>query len=270
MKLSVATELLRRGGVESPAHDARAIFRELGGYSEADCRTEDIDTEDERVIRAIERRAEREPLQYILGYAYFYREKYTVTSDCLIPRADTEILVDYGVKNIPSGERFLDLCAGSGCVGISTLKNTKGTECVFADISEAALEIAKKNAHDNGVFERAEFVLADVTKALPEGDFFAVLANPPYVSESAYLELEKEIYREPKIAFLGGADGADIYRSLIPLAKPRLKPHGFMALEIGYDQGEILKNIAKENGFSCEILKDLSGNDRVAVLKPVR
>ena len=268
MRLDEAVRRLAEAGGESARQDAAEIFCELGGISKAQLLAGFCECNVPAAIEAVERRAAREPLQYILGYTYFYRERYSVDKSCLIPRPDTEILVDTAVKAIPEGERFLDLCTGSGCVGISVLNNTKSTTALLVDISESALAIARKNAEDNGVLSRAEFEICDVMAAIPEGEYFAILSNPPYVSNKAYATLEPEIAHEPDIAFLGGEDGADFYRRLIPACKARLKPGGFLAFEIGYDQGELLTELGKAEGFFVEIVKDLSGNDRVAVLKP--
>ena len=266
MKLSKASKILRDAGIESARHDASEIFEHLLGVSKAELLLSDPETSDERVIRAIERRAGREPLQYILGKAYFYNEVYEVNESVLIPRSDTEMLVEYAVKNIPEGKRFLDLCTGSGCVGISTLKNTRSTSAVLVDISADALAVAKRNAELNGVLDRAEFLRADVMSEALDGEFFAVISNPPYVKPSAYSKLEAEIFREPKIAFLGGEDGCDFYRELTKQYKSRISNDGFIAYEIGYDQADDLMKIAECEGLCCKIIKDYSGNDRVAVL----
>lgn len=270
MKLSCAVKALTEGGVPDARHDARAIFLELSPFSMADMIGCDVEYESEELRLAVERRAAREPLQYVLGFADFYKERYKVNRSCLIPRQDTEILVDYAIKNIPSGENFLDLCTGSGCVGISTLKNTVDTVAALVDISKDALEIAKENATLIGVCDRVSFEQLDVTQTIPSGEWYAILSNPPYVKDSVYEGLEKEIFHEPKIAFVGGDDGLKFYRKMIPLCKDKLKPCGFIALEIGYDQGEDLKKIAEECMMECEILKDLSSNDRVAILKNYR
>lgn len=266
MTLKEAAKILEESGIDSPIYDAREIFRFIGGLPTASLISYDIDCSDERVIDAIHRRAEREPLQYIIGHVDFYRENYLVTPDCLIPRSDTEILVDYAVKNLPEGARFADLCTGSGCVAISTLKNTKNTTAIAVDISHGALNLAKQNAERNGVSDRIEFIERDVLSSAVDG-IFAMLSNPPYVSEGAYRELEKEIFHEPKIAFVGGEDGGDFYRRLTEIYRDVIAEDGFIAYEIGYDQGSMLKEIAERNSMTCEIIKDLSANDRVAVLR---
>lgn len=216
---------------------------------------------------AVKRRAERYPLQYIIGKVAFFREEYFVDENCLIPRADTELLVEYAVGHLPRGARFIDLCTGSGCVAVSTLKNTKETTAVLADISEGALKLARRNAEHNGVLDRVDIRQINVLSEIPEGEFFAVLSNPPYVADAVYEELEGEIFHEPRIAFVGGDDGGDFYRALTPIYKEKIKDGGFIAYEIGYDQADLLCKIAEECAMTCEIIKDLGGNDRVAVMR---
>jgi release factor glutamine methyltransferase len=116
------------------------------------------------------------------------------------------------------------------------------------------------------VSDRIEFIHGDALLGI-EGEFFAILSNPPYVSEAAYAALEAEIYEEPKMAFVGGVDGGDFYREMIPLYKNNLQSGGFLAFEIGYDQGELLRSLGASHGMETEIIKDYSGLDRIAVLK---
>ena len=268
MKLSEAIKKLSEAGIDSARHDAREVFMHFGGFTWENLISGDAACDSPELAYAIERRSARYPLQYIIGKTWFYREEYFVSEDCLIPRPDTEILVDYAVKHIRRGAVFADLCTGSGCVGISVLKNTEGTRALLADISDGALAVAARNAAHNGVAERAEIRRMDVMAEVPEEKFFAVLSNPPYVSDSAYRELEAEIYHEPRLAFVGGDDGADFYRRLTPIYKEKIEKDGFIAYEIGYDQGEILIEIARECGMRCEIIKDIGGgNDRVAILR---
>lgn len=267
MKLSEAVALLSEAGIENARSEARILFREIGGIAYTDLLTSDPEYDNPSLISAVMRRRERTPLQYILGKVDFYRESYKVTEDCLIPRSDTEILVDYAVNSLPRGARFLDLCTGSGCVAISTLKNTDRTVAVATDISDAALALAEENARQNGVLDRLTLKNSDALSAVEDGSFYAVLSNPPYVTEAAYSTLAPEIYREPKIAFVAGADGMDFYKRIIPAYKDKIDKNGFLAFEIGYDQGEAISALAKEHSMSSEIIKDLSSLDRVAILK---
>ena len=255
-------------GVSAARYDAKQIFEHIGGYSQVEMTLSDVDTDKPEVTDAVTRRAKREPLQYIIGKVYFYNEEYEVNEGCLIPRSDTEILVEYAVKNLPSGARFFDLCTGSGCIGISVLKNTVATTAVLADISDRALEICNRNAERNGIEkERYTAVCTDVLDGKIDGEVYAVLSNPPYIPEGEYLTLEREIFHEPRGAFVADREGLEFYERLTPAYRNSLLPGGFIAYEIGASQAAALMKIAEENGMSCEIVRDLSGHDRVAVLR---
>ena len=258
---------LRAVGVDEAEVEARIIFCELLGITPGELYSADRSLPEAELAPIIERRRMREPLAYILGKAYFYNETYTVTPEVLIPRQDTEILVDFAVRNIKTGERLIDLCCGSGCVGISTLCNTKDTKATLVDISLGAIEVARRNAEDCGVLFRTELERCDLLTDFPGGRYEAVLSNPPYVTESEYKCLEKELYYEPRAAFIGGCDGLIFYRRIIENLDKILLPQGFCALEIGASQAEAVTKIANELGFSAEIIKDFSGHDRVAVLR---
>ena len=267
MTLYEVVRKLSSAGIDNPLGDARALMKHFGGYQSHEVMWPSVDCSTPEFLSAVEARVNRTPLQYLIGELMFYRETYKVSPDCLIPRSDTEILVDYAVENLPCGARFLDLCTGSGCVAISTLANTKDTTAVAVDISKSALKIAEENGRINGVSDRLTLIECDLLKDKIEGEFFAVLSNPPYVSDSAYESLAPEIAFEPKNAFVGGEDGGDFYRRMTPIYKNSIAEDGFIAYEIGYDQAKLIRSIAKECGMSCKIIKDLSNNDRVAILR---
>ena len=269
MRLREVSRLLIDSGIENGRNEARQLFLKFGGVSASDVLFGDAVSRSPELYYAIGRRLKREPFSYIVGEAGFYREAYITTPAVLVPRQDTEHLVDYGVKNIPEGGRFLDICTGSGCVAISVLNNTKNTTARALDISPEAIEVAKQNRENIlGGEDRLTLTVADALTFEPEEKFDAILSNPPYIPEEVYLGLEAEIFYEPKIAFVGGGrDGGDFYRSLTSKYKHYLKDDGFIAYEIGYDQGDMIRKIAEGDGFSAEVIKDYSGNDRVAVLK---
>ena len=270
MTLNEAITILRAAGIDSATHDAREIFSAIDGVDRLTLITHPETVASEKAEAAVMRRKDREPLQYIIGEVAFCNEVYSVGPDCLIPRSDTEILVEYAMKRIPRGERFIDLCTGSGCIAISTLCGTTDTSAVAVDISDGALSIARKNADKNGVSERITFIRSDIlstdTTAF-SGEYFAVLSNPPYIREEVYRELEPELFHEPKIALVADNDGGIFYERLVPLGLSLIKDGGFLALEIGYDQAELLRRLAKEHNAKIKILKDYSGNDRVAVIE---
>ena len=212
---------------------------------------------------AVKRLEAREPLAYILGEWYFYSEKYKVSPACLIPRPETEHLVDELIASIPKNGRFADLCTGSGCVAISTLVHRPDVTAVAVDISDEALDIAKENAVLNGVSDRITFVKADVLiyDSLNGTKFDCIASNPPYVVTEVIDTLEPEVLCEPRIALDGGRDGLDFYRVIFDRYKNNLNDNGCIVCEIGYDQGGVLSEL-----YGCRIKKDYSGNDRVAKL----
>ncbi len=269
MTPSEAVALLTEAGIDNPRYDAHEIFMRIGGFNRFELLS-NPDTQNEDVISGITRRAKREPLQYIIGEVGFFRETYKVTPDCLIPRSDTEILVEYAVEHIPKGENFIDLCTGSGCIAISTLKNTENTTAVALDISDGALALAKENAERNGVASRLTLLHRDVLTSEEDGEFYAVLSNPPYVKEEAYLALEPEIFFEPKNAFTADNSGLAFYERITSVYKSKLKSGGFIAFEIGFDEAEQIKQIAEQNGMTAQIIFDYSKNPRVAILKKTR
>ena len=267
MKLSEATEILSSAGIENARYEARLLFSEIAKISQSELYGADAESENPLLVEAISRRAKREPLQYIVGEVDFYRERYKVTPDCLIPRSDTEILVDEVIKRLPKGEFFIDLCTGSGCIALSVLNNTDSTTAAALDVSAPAIRVAKENAKRLSLSERITFVEKDVLSGAAEGKFYAVVSNPPYVTEAAYKNLMPEIYYEPDIAFLGGEDGLIFYRKILSLYSSSLKKGGFFAFEIGYDQADALTELAKAHSMNIQIIKDFSGNARVAVLE---
>ncbi|MHB1151312.1 MAG: peptide chain release factor N(5)-glutamine methyltransferase [Eubacteriales bacterium] len=210
----------------------------------------------------------REPLAYILGEWYFYGETYHVTPDVLIPRSDTEILVEAAIRRIPRGGVFADLCTGSGCIAVSVLCHRPDLTAIAVDISDSALKIAHKNAVINGVDSRVEFLSGDITSdgfaesLLHYRTFDALLSNPPYIKSEIIGKLESEVLAEPLIALDGGYDGLHFYRALKQLRNKILKSDGITLLEIGYDQAESLLCLF----CGGEILKDYGGNNRVFII----
>lgn len=254
--------ILKENKIEDYAFEARVLLEELcGGCSE------DVDYESDALIQAVEKRITHYPLQYILGKWWFYDCEFYVDENCLIPRADTEILVEVASRFLKSGDRFCDLCAGSGCIGITLLHMCEGTVCDGVEKYEKTLQIAIKNAEFNKVADRYNPVLADVFDGdCISGKYAAVISNPPYIRREVMKSLSDEVKCEPYAALDGGVDGLDFYRAILDLYIDNLGDGGRFFFEIGYDQGEDLRNLAAERGLVCEIVKDYSGNDRVAVI----
>ncbi len=218
--------------------------------------------------RAVARRCTHYPLQYILGEWCFFRECYEVSEHCLVPRPDTEILVERAIALLPKNARFLDLCTGSGCVAISTLAARPDTTAVAVDLFEQTLALAARNAVRNGVQDRFTPRLADVLQP-PQmaGGFDAVLSNPPYIRNAVIDTLDTEVRHEPDAALRGGEDGLDFYRAILTHWTGLLAPDGFLLFEIGYDQAADITALAAAHGLRAEITRDYGGNDRVALIK---
>jgi len=218
----------------------------------------------------IVRRARHEPIAHITGTQEFYGRPFAVTRDTLIPRGDTETLIDAALELAPGAERVLDLGTGSGAILVSALLELENATGVATDRSEAALEVARRNATDLGVGEgRARFELRDWTK--PEwskglGAFDLVLANPPYVEDGASLAPNVSGY-EPIGALFAGPEGLDDYRILVPQLRSLMDERALAILEIGASQGEYVAQIARDHGFDVELRKDLAGRPRCLVLR---
>ena len=215
---------------------------------------------------AIARFESGEPLAYVLGEWYFYGLTFKLNDACLIPRPDTEHIVEKAIEAVKKGGVFADLCTGSGCIAISVLKNRPDLTCSAYDISGKALEKARENAALNFVSERVKFHEADVfALELAESSLDCIISNPPYIQTSVIDSLET-VQREPRIALDGGADGLDFYRYMIERFASALTPDGCFIFEIGYDQADDIRALAASHSFSCSVFKDYGGNDRCALL----
>jgi len=244
---------LLAAGIENAAWETRLLCEKFSG---------------EALEKAVQKRLTRYPLQYILGEWDFWRECYEVSEHCLVPRPDTEHLVEQAIARLPRGAKFLDLCTGSGCVAISTLASRPDTQAVAVDLFEETLALATRNAVRNGVEARLEFRLADVLAGCEEeGVYDAILSNPPYIRNEVVATLSEEVRHEPAAALCGGEDGLDFYRAILTKWKKALKRGGFFLLEIGFDQAEDLKKLADAHGLGATVFRDYGGNDRVVLLQ---
>lgn len=224
---------------------------------------------DKDELAAVLKRVENgELLAYIIGEWFFYRHYFKLNRDCLIPRPDTECLVEVALSKLGVGERFADLCTGSGCIGLTILDERPDCPLgLLIDIQEGALDAARENAAALSLTSRASFVHTDLLCDDPLGGerFGLIISNPPYIPSddiAAYPTLSAE----PRIALDGGGDGLCFYRRFLSAFAKNLTEDGGFVFEIGFDQGDAMCTLASEQGFSAEITKDLSGNDRVAYL----
>jgi len=218
-------------------------------------------------------RAARVPLAYLRGSQEFYGLDFNVRSAVLIPRPETEMLVDFALERMrPNTEHptpntlcFADVGTGSGCIAVSALVHCPGSRCVAFDLSADALQVARANAARHGVLDRLELAQSDLLSDSPIDLFDVILSNPPYIATPELENLQPEVREsEPRIALDGGPDGLDIYRRLAPAAFPRLKPAGALAVEVGMGQAPALVEIFRASGFcDIEIRKDLAGIERL-------
>ena len=273
MTLNQMTDRLLSCGIENAADEARMLAAHVTHLDPSALRAipdTPLPDPDGHLEALVTRREAREPLQYLLGTWGFWRQEYEVSPACLIPRPDTETLVDYAARHLPRGGRVLDLCTGSGCIAISLLCERPDLTGVAVELYEDTLALARRNAARNGVEgERLTLLQGDVLRGdflASLGQFDAILSNPPYIPTATVATLAPELAFEPHAALDGGEDGLVFYRRILQSDyRAALRDNGFFALEIGYDQGDALRALAGEEG--CEIVRDLGGCDRVAVIR---
>ncbi len=261
---------LERAGINEAKLDARLLLECVCGtdHSALIAHPDRELTEDEisRYDEFIERRAKREPVAYILGSWEFMGLSFNVSSDVLIPEQDSEFLVEEAMRHCEDGFKVLDLCTGSGCIGLSILNYTNYTTAVCTDISKKALEVAKSNAEKLGLSERVEFIDTDLFPETMEKKADIIVSNPPYIRTDVIETLAPEVKDfEPRLALDGDSDGLKFYRRIIDKAPEYLFSSGYLIMEIGYDQADQVKDLLEKAGVyhAIEVVKDFSGNDRV-------
>lgn len=254
-------------GIEEAALDARLLLEYI-------CRT-DRNTllvhgdrslspfEEQMYQKSIATRKNRIPLQHITGEQEFMGLTFRVNEKVLIPRQDTEILVEEALRFLKDGDRILDVCTGSGCILLSLLHYSNECYGVGVDLSEDALAIAKENGER--LEEEAEWVCSDMLKALPKQTFELIVSNPPYIPTQVIPTLMEEVKsHEPYMALDGKEDGLYFYRKLVEQCPDYLAKEGMLLVEIGYDQAEAVSKLFSEAGFTdVTVMKDLAGLDRV-------
>ena len=216
------------------------------------------------------RRAFGTPLGHLLGCSPFFGRDFFVSPGCLIPRADTEVIVEEVLRLLPAGGVLWDLCTGSGCIPLSVLAEREDASAWALELYPQAYAAAEENRRRFGAAgERLTLCLGDVCRGdLPNGSPapHVISANPPYIRSDVCKTLDVQVKAEPITALDGGEDGLDFYRAILCHYLPHLAPCGCVIFEIGYDQGEALRSLAKEYGCRCQIRRDWGGNDRAAIL----
>lgn len=264
---------LRESGIDHADFDSFALMSAVNGMD----RTyyllhgnEGVSEEDYQKFSAyIDRRCNHEPLQHILGKAYFFGYEFQVNGDVLVPRPDTEILVEEALKVTDGDSSVLDLCTGSGCIILTLALERHLKRGLGADVSEKALAVAKENARRLSV-ENVAFVQSDLFDGLQEyflkeGLADVIVSNPPYIRTDVISELSEEVrLHDPLLALDGHGDGLYFYREITQQAGRYLKQGGYLLYEIGHDQSEAVEELLREAGFKeISTIKDLAGLDRV-------
>ncbi len=268
---------LREAGIDAASAEVEIILLTLLDVERIDLYLYGAKLIDDKIVekfrKIIERRATRYPLQYILGEAWFYGRKFSVTEDVMVPTPETELLCEIAINfarfkkiNQPT---ILDIGAGSGVVTVTMACELPDAAITAADISEAALRIARQNAQSYFAEDRITFICSDMFEALtPDSRFDLILSNPPYISDDEYKDLPPEVLADPKISLVSGIEGMDIIRRLIDTAPEYLKENGRLMFEIGYNQADLIAKITEsDNRYkSISIIKDLNDIDRVVIL----
>jgi release factor glutamine methyltransferase len=276
--LSKSAAWLRDKGCTSPRLDAELLLAEVLGMSRVDLYVKFdqplIPSEIDNYREFIRRRAEGEPVAYILGRAYFHNLEIKVNGSVLIPRPETEHLVEAAIEFLmegdwPSPPEVLDLCTGSGAIAIAIVKGFPEADITASDASGEALTLAAENATLTGVTPRIRFIQSDLFEDIdPVATYDLIVANPPYISAEEWEALPRDVREfEPREALYGGTDGLDFYRLLAEQAPQQLKPYGGLVLETGSTQAAAVSEMLEATGHfkTVGVFQDYAGLDRVVV-----
>lgn len=265
--LAKATEILTQNEIAEPRREANSLLAFALGKDKtfliAHSEYELSDKESANFQKTLDRRAKREPLQYIRGEQEFYGLDFVITPDVLIPRPETELLVEAAIEILQTKEnsRFCEIGTGSGCISVSILHAVKNAAATGADISEKALELTQMNAEKNSVADRLNLRNSDVFRNFEDEKFDLIISNPPYISISDFENLQSEVKNfEPKNALTDGGNGLSIIEKIISDAPEYLKPNCFLLMEIGFDQSNKVKKMFDSQIWRpVEFLRDLQG-----------
>ncbi len=276
--LQYGRNALVQSGNEYAKYESKVLLEETTGINYMRmllCMEEEVSQENEKRYRElIERRCKHYPLQYMLGYTHFMDYTFLVNEDVLIPRNDTEILVEAAnailkteVKKTEDEKPdydLLDLCCGSGCIGISLKLYNQEIEVTLCDISAKALAVTKDNLDKYGISGK---ILESDLFSRVSGKYNMIVSNPPYIERNEIEDLMEEVRDyEPRLALDGGEDGLDFYRKIVSQAKHYLKEEGYLIFEIGYNQGAAVTSLMEKSGFlEVVVKKDYGGLDRVVI-----
>ena len=261
-------KLFRSANLPDPVNDAAQLLSFLTGLPALNLRLDDDTALEPAVLTAFQdlagKRLNRIPLQYLLGEAYFYKRSYKVDCRVLIPRPETELLCEWAlelIKEIPS-PRILDLCCGSGCIGLTLKAERPDAFLTLSDLSPDALKVSAENAARLSL--NVEFIQSDLLDGIFGPSYDLIVSNPPYIPSAVCDTLQPEVMLEPRLALDGGSDGFDLYRRIIASAGSFLVPGGILLMETGINEAPVLSRLLSAHGFSEVIIrKDYSGIDRM-------
>jgi release factor glutamine methyltransferase len=269
--LKDATQILENAGVPEARREAASLLSFVIGKDRTFliAHSEDEVNDVDQFCELLERRAAGEPAQYITGTQDFFGREFRVTPDVLIPRPETELLVEAALEVTKTATLICDVGTGSGCIAVTLLCELDHARAVALDKSPAALEVAKFNAQQLGVADRATFLVSDCFDSLDQREFDLIVSNPPYVSATVLGGLQREVRdHEPLIALSPGPDGLSIIRRLIQESPQFLKQNGHLIMEIGFDQGESVQNLVDTNVWELlEVRPDLQCIPRIVLLQ---
>jgi release factor glutamine methyltransferase len=270
--LKKASQILKKAGIDTPITDSQLILSFLlkkPRWKLITDREENLPEDIQlQYFILIKRRAEGFPVAYITGKKHFFGLEFEVEEGVLVPRPETEILVEEVLKRIPKHKHThgLEIGIGSGIIAISLLKNRKKLLMTGVDISDKALQISTRNAIKHKVIDRFFIKKSNLFENIPENQKFDfIVSNPPYISEEEFKKLPREVKKEPKEALLAGKEGIEFYEKIVKEGVRFLKSKGFFAFEIGHTQGEKVKKILEKEGFKVKLVKDLQELDRVII-----
>lgn len=265
--LDEAVTILSNAGIDEAANDAWVLFENVFQMNRTRYFMSSLDNVSDKAAQEymalVKRRQMREPLQYITGKAYFMGLEFKVNESVLIPRFDTEILVEEALKHVNESSNVLDVCTGTGCIAISIGVLGKVNSVKAVDISQAALSVAEINRQHNNA-ANVSLIYSDMF-ANVTGEFDMIVSNPPYIRTADVDVLMPEVVKhEPRIALDGYEDGLHFYRILAEESGHFLKNNGWLIMEIGYDQAEDVTGLLQSNNFTdIKVIRDLAGLDRV-------
>lgn len=276
-EIAQAVNQLKDAGINTPRRDINWLISAFFniGMARAICSDFELnDTQWDYFRQLIQQRASRVPLQHIIGYCHFWKFKICVTPDVLIPRPETEHVVETALENI--GPNFsgtaVDCCTGSGCIALAVASECSGARVLGVDKSIKAIDIARQN-RDRLAITNCDFIAGDMLQSFPDRSVDLITANPPYISRDDHASLQMEVLHEPRQALLSGPDGLDHIRLLLVQSQRILKKNGLLVFEFGYNQGDqiriLAKKLASRQFVRFEVKEDLAGNERVGLLKYV-